>query len=208
LNCSDRKPVFRIPVNVDYQIEIQALEETIAADRQAGLNPICMIGNACTINTGSVDDLQTLADICAREQLWFHVDGAIGALVPLAPRRGYLMDGIQRADSIAMDLHKWLHVPFEAGVALIRNEELHRHTFSLTPDYLSHTARGLAGGEHWFGDYGLLTRSSGLESLALYQRARDIKIRAVDRPKHRPGSLPGRSDQIYSAVGTSRSGNN
>jgi aromatic-L-amino-acid/L-tryptophan decarboxylase len=150
----------RVPVNASYQVEIRALEEAIAADRQAGLRPICVIGNAGTINTGSVDDLHALADLCKREQLWFHVDGAIGALVPLAPKSGYLMDGIQRADSIAMDLHKWLHVPFEAGMALIRSEVLHRHTFSLTPDYLSHTERGLAGGAYWFSDYGLqLTRS-------------------------------------------------
>ncbi|HLE15761.1 MAG TPA: aminotransferase class V-fold PLP-dependent enzyme [Anaerolineales bacterium] len=150
----------RIPVNSDYQVDLRALEEAIAADRQAGLRPICVIGNAGTINTGSVDDLQALADLCEREQVWFHVDGAIGALVPLAPRRGYLMKGIERSDSIALDLHKWLHVPFEAGVALVRSEVDHLRTFSLTPDYLAHTERGLAGGSHWFTDYGLqLTRS-------------------------------------------------
>ncbi len=148
-----------IPVNPAYQVDIAALNKAIAADRQAGLRPICVIGNAGTVNTGSVDDLNALADICEREKLWFHVDGAIGALVTLAPKHKHLMKGIQRADSIAMDLHKWLHIPFEAGVALIRSEPDHRQTFSLTPEYLTHAERGLAGGSHWFSDYGLqLTR--------------------------------------------------
>jgi glutamate/tyrosine decarboxylase-like PLP-dependent enzyme len=149
----------RIPVNPAYQVDLVKLEEAIAADRRAGYRPICVIGNAGTVNTGSIDDLNALADLCEREGLWFHVDGAIGALVPLAPRHKDLMKGLQRADSIAMDLHKWLHVPFEAGVALVCNEPDHRRAFSLTPEYLAHTERGLAGGSSWFSDYGLqLTR--------------------------------------------------
>jgi glutamate/tyrosine decarboxylase-like PLP-dependent enzyme len=150
----------RIPVNSAFQVDLAKLEAAIAADRQSGLNPICVIGNAGTVNTGSIDDLEALAELCEREGLWFHIDGAIGALVPLAPEHKHLMKGIERADSIAMDLHKWLHVQFEAGVALVRRELDHRQTFSLTPAYLSHTERGLAGGSVWFSDYGLqLSRS-------------------------------------------------
>jgi len=150
----------RIPVNADFEIDLPQLEAAIAADRAAGLQPICVIGNAGTVNTGAVDDLNALADLCQREGLWFHVDGAIGALVTLAPKNKPLVAGIERADSIAMDLHKWLHIPFEAGVALVRHERDHRWTFSLTPEYLAHTERGMAAGSHWFSDYGLqLSRS-------------------------------------------------
>jgi glutamate/tyrosine decarboxylase-like PLP-dependent enzyme len=105
---------------------------------------LCVIGNAGTVNTGALDDLNALADLCASEDLWLHVDGAIGALVAISPTHRHLMAGIERADSIAMDLHKWLHIPFEAGVALVRSEHDHRWTFSLTPEYLAHTERGLA----------------------------------------------------------------
>ena len=145
----------KLPVNSDYQLDLTALAATVAADRDAGARPFCVVGNAGTINTGAVDDLNALADFCERERLWFHVDGAIGALVALSPTLKPLVAGLERADSLALDLHKWMHVPFEAGVALVRHEKPHRHTFSLTPEYLQHTPRGLAGGEVWFSDYGV-----------------------------------------------------
>jgi aromatic-L-amino-acid/L-tryptophan decarboxylase len=145
----------RIPTNRAYQIDLPQLESAIARDKAAGLRPIAVIGNAGTVNTGAVDDLNALADLCQREGLWFHVDGAIGALVRLAPKNRALVNGIERADSLAMDLHKWLHIPFEAGVALVRSEHDHRYTFSLTPEYLAHATRGLAGGTTWFSEYGL-----------------------------------------------------
>jgi len=113
------------------------------------------VGNAGTINTGAIDDLNALAGLCRREDLWFHVDGAIGAVAVLAPGAKPLLAGIERADSVGLDLHKWMHVPFEAGCILVRNEEAHRKTFSLTPEYLAHETRGLAAGAHWFSDYGL-----------------------------------------------------
>ncbi len=144
-----------IPVNEDYTINIKALQETIDADRRSGSLPICVIGNAGTINTGAVDDLNALADICAKENLWFHVDGAIGAVAVLSDKVKKSLSGIERADSIAMDLHKWMHIPFEAGCVLVRDSEAHRNTFSLTPEYLAHETRGLPGGHIWFSDYGL-----------------------------------------------------
>jgi len=98
--------------------------------------------------------LNALADLCQAEDIWFHVDGAIGAIAVLAENMKPLLAGIERADSIALDLHKWLHIPFEAGCVIVRSETKHRHTFSLTPEYLAHETRGLAAG-HWFSDYGL-----------------------------------------------------
>lgn len=145
----------KVPVKDDYTFDIQALEATIVADRAAGRRPICVIGSAGTVNTGAVDDLNALADLCEREGLWFHVDGAIGAVAVLAENVRPQLRGIERADSVALDLHKWLHVPFEAGCVLVRDAETHRRTFSLMVEYLEHESRGLAAGHVWFSDYGL-----------------------------------------------------
>ena len=157
----------RTPVNGAFEVDVQQLTDLIIADRNAGLQPICVIGNAGTVNTGAVDDLNALADLCTSQDLWFHVDGAIGALVTLAPQHRHLVSGIERADSLAMDLHKWLHIPFEAGVALVRSEHDHRWTFSLTPEYLAHAERGLAAGTLWFSDYGLQL-SRGFRALKVW----------------------------------------
>ena len=93
--------------------------------------------------------------------MWFHVDGAIGAVAVLADNVRDQLNGMERADSIALDLHKWMHIPFEAGCVLVRDEPAHREAFALTPEYLHREAeaRGLASGAFWFSDYGLqLTR--------------------------------------------------
>jgi glutamate/tyrosine decarboxylase-like PLP-dependent enzyme len=145
----------KIPVNEDYTIDLAALKQAIAADREAGYRPICVIGSAGTVNTGAIDDLNALADLCQEEDLWFHVDGAIGAVAVLAENIKPLLAGIERADSVALDLHKWMHIPFEAGCAIVRSDKAHRHAFSLTPEYLAHETRGLAAGHLWFNDYGL-----------------------------------------------------
>jgi aromatic-L-amino-acid decarboxylase len=165
----------RVPVNDQYKVEVSVLKEMIIADRSAGLQPICVIGNAGTVNTGAVDDLNALADLCASEDVWFHVDGAIGALVTLAPEHKHLVAGIERADSVAMDLHKWMHIPFEAGVALVRSEHDHRWTFSLTAEYLAHAERGLASGTHWFSEYGLQL-SRGFRALKVWMSIKEHGI--------------------------------
>jgi glutamate/tyrosine decarboxylase-like PLP-dependent enzyme len=145
----------RVPVQDDYTIDLAALQRMLGEDRAAGRQPICVIGTAGTVNTGAIDDLDVLADLCAREGLWFHVDGAIGAVAVLAENVRPRLRGIERADSVALDLHKWMHIPFEAGCVLVRDEPAHRSTFSLTPEYLEHGNRGLAGGNLWFSDYGI-----------------------------------------------------
>lgn len=150
-NASLRK----IQVKDDYTMDLHALKQAITEDREAGHLPICVIGNAGTINTGSVDDLNALADLCQSEGLWFHIDGAIGAVAVLAENVRSRLIGIERADSVALDLHKWMHIPFEAGCVIVRSEQAHRNTFSLTPEYLAHETRGLAAGHIWFSDYGL-----------------------------------------------------
>jgi aromatic-L-amino-acid/L-tryptophan decarboxylase len=157
----------KVPVDSSYRIDLGELEAMITADRAAGLKPCCVVGTAATINTGSVDDLDGLADLCAREKLWFHVDGAIGAVLALSTSHRGLVAGIERADSVALDLHKWLQVPFEAGCALVRDRQLHRGTFALTPEYLEKTERGLASGPLWFSEYGLQL-SRGFRALKVW----------------------------------------
>lgn len=145
----------KIPVRADFTIDLELLQQSIQYDRQTGHRPICVIGSAGTTNTGAVDDLNALADLCVREDLWFHVDGAIGAVGMLAENVKPKLTGIERADSVGLDLHKWMHIPFEAGCVIVRSEKSHRGTFSLTPEYLAHETRGLASGHLWFSDYGL-----------------------------------------------------
>ncbi|MDP5172864.1 MAG: pyridoxal-dependent decarboxylase [Bacteroidia bacterium] len=145
----------KIRVNPDYTINLEALANQIQEDRAKGLLPFCVIGTSGTVNTGAIDDLPALADLCEAENLWFHVDGAIGAVAVLAPNAKASLAGIERADSIAMDLHKWLHMPFEAGCVLIKDASAHKNAFSLIPEYLAKNTRGVASGENWPSEYGL-----------------------------------------------------
>jgi glutamate/tyrosine decarboxylase-like PLP-dependent enzyme len=170
----------RIAVDADYRIRTDELLSCIAADRSAGLQPCAVIGTAGTINTGSVDDLAALATICRREQLWFHVDGAIGAVLTLSPAHRARVAGMECADSVALDLHKWLHVPFEAGCVLVRDPEQQRAAFSLTPAYLQHAERGLAGGAHWYSDYGIQL-SRGFRALKIWLSFKEHGLDAFGR---------------------------
>lgn len=150
-----------IDVHPDYTIDIDALARRIQSDRAEGKVPFCVIANAGTINTGAVDDMTALAELCAAEKLWFHVDGAIGAVAVLAESVREQLRGMERADSVALDLHKWMHIPFEAGAVVIRDESAHKESFCLTPEYLQRDkhGRGLAAGPRWLSEYGLqLTR--------------------------------------------------
>src|SRR5262249_12740760 len=108
----------RIATDPRYRIDLAALARAIEEDRRAGCRPICVIGTAGTVNTGSTDDLAGLADLCRRENLWFHVDGAFGALVALSDRLRPIVAGLERADSVGFDLHKWMYQPFECAAVL------------------------------------------------------------------------------------------
>jgi len=150
----------KIAVNDDYTIDLKKLKSAIDQDIQSGMQPICIIATPGTVNTGAIDDLNAIADLCREYDIWFHVDGAIGAIAMLSDIVRPLLSGIERADSIALDLHKWMHVPFEAGCVLVRDEKAHRETFSLIPEYLEKSERGLAAGPVSFSEYGVqLSRS-------------------------------------------------
>ena len=145
-----------LPVNDYFQIDLQKLKATITKDRENGYLPFCVVGAAGTTNTGGIDDLDALADLCQQENLWLHVDGAFGAWTTLAPRARNKVAGIERADSLALDLHKWMYMQYEIGCILVRHEQQHREAFALMPDYLAHGegGRGLSGGDlPWFSDY-------------------------------------------------------
>jgi aromatic-L-amino-acid/L-tryptophan decarboxylase len=131
-----------VPVDDDFRMRTELLEEMISKDRLAGLRPFAITGTAGTINTGSVDDLDRIADIAEREGLWFHVDGAFGAMAGLSPETAGRVNGMERADSLAFDFHKWMYAPYEAGCVLIRDPEAHRHSFTVSASYLKPLSRG------------------------------------------------------------------
>jgi aromatic-L-amino-acid decarboxylase len=169
-----------IPVADDFTIDLSALRLAIQEDRANGVRPLCVVGCAGTVNTGAIDPLDALADLCDEENLWFHVDGAFGALAFLAPALRTRLKGIERADSLAFDMHKWMYLPYEVGCTLVRDAELHRRAFTLTPDYLEHTTRGIGGSELWFSDYGVqLTR--GFRALKVWMSLKEHGVDAFGR---------------------------
>ena len=143
-----------IAVDAEYRLDPAALVAAIRADKVAGRKPFAVIATAGTVNTGAIDPLAEIADICAAEGVWLHVDGAFGAMAMLSGALAPRLAGIERADSLAFDFHKWLHVPYDAGCVLVRDGEAHRATFSSRPTYLASHARGLAAGEPWPCDFG------------------------------------------------------
>jgi glutamate/tyrosine decarboxylase-like PLP-dependent enzyme len=171
-----RRNLRLIPVDADYRIDLDRLRSAIAEDRAAGRRPICVVGIAGTVNTGATDDLSGLGALCRRENLWFHVDGAFGALVRLAPELAGTVAGIESADSVAFDLHKWGYLPFEVGCTLVRHPDVHRATFAVAPSYLGATPRGAAAGGVLFADLGLQL-SRGFRALKVWMA---FKTHGVD----------------------------
>lgn len=166
------KALRKIPVDHDYRMNVASLEKMLAEDRQAGHLPFCIVGTAGTVNTGAIDPLDRLAEICQREKLWFHVDGAFGALAALVPEMRPQLAGMERADSIAFDLHKWMYLPYEAGCILVRSKAAHEKAFAVVPAYLAQHERGLMAGPEWFANYGLqLTR--GFRALKIWMALKE-----------------------------------
>ena len=150
----------RVAVDEEFRIKLDALRQAVDDDKRAGHRPFCVIGNAGTVNTGAIDDLAALAGFCREQDLWFHVDGAFGALARICPSLAPLVAGIEQADSIAFDLHKWIYLPFEVACVLVRDAKAHRDTFTMRPSYLAETSRGVIAGGLPFAERGLeLTRS-------------------------------------------------
>ena len=141
-----------VGVDAGYRMRIDELKAAIAADRAAGLKPLCVVGTAGTVNTGATDDLEAIADICEAEGMWFHVDGAFGAPVYWSETLRPIVRGMDRADSLAFDLHKWGYMPYDIGCVLIRDAEAHKAAFASGASYLTAMERGPAAGGLYFSD--------------------------------------------------------
>jgi aromatic-L-amino-acid/L-tryptophan decarboxylase len=148
----------KLPCDKQFRLPLVSLLAAIAHDRAAGLQPFCIIANAGTTNTGAVDPMNALAEICANEKMWLHVDGAFGAAAILCERGQKALRGLERADSISLDPHKWLFQSFECGCVLVRDGAQLKAAFQIMPDYLRDVHRESA--EVHPCDYGIqLTRS-------------------------------------------------
>jgi glutamate/tyrosine decarboxylase-like PLP-dependent enzyme len=144
----------RIPVDAEYRMDIAALRAAIAVDIAAGKTPFMLVGTAGSVDVGAFDDLTTLGEIARAHDMWFHVDGAFGALACLSPTLSPLLTGIADADSVAFDFHKWAQVTYDAGCVLVRDPALHEAVFARATNYLAAAPRGLAGGQPWPCDLG------------------------------------------------------
>jgi glutamate/tyrosine decarboxylase-like PLP-dependent enzyme len=156
-----------VPVDADRRMDVDALRRMIGEDREAGMRPFLVAASAGTVSTGAVDPFDAIADTCAAEELWFHVDGAYGAVGILDPRLDELFSGMERADSLALDPHKWLSVPVECGCILIRDSATMRDTFSLVPAYLRTEENRGIGGLPWFAEYGF-QQTRGFRALKVW----------------------------------------
>jgi glutamate/tyrosine decarboxylase-like PLP-dependent enzyme len=144
-----------IPVDDRYRMRIAELEAAIRRDRDEGRRPVAVCASAGTVNTGAIDPLREISAVCRRYAVWFHVDGSYGGPAVLTQCYRPELEAMALADSLALDPHKWLYVPIEAGLALVRDGEALRDTFSLVPPYI-HTAGNPSGvyGPPWFSEYG------------------------------------------------------
>ncbi len=143
-----------IPMTADFQIDLQQLQQTLQADKNAGFHPFLIIGSAGTVDVGAIDDLNSLATIAETEKCWFHIDGAYGALGMLSAGIAPRLAGIERASSIAFDFHKWGQVPYDAGYILVRDGTDQLESFSSPAHYLKRETRGMAAGSPWPCDLG------------------------------------------------------
>ncbi len=169
-----------VPVDGEWRADVPAMRAAIHRDRESGLRPMCIVGTAGTVNTGAIDDLAALGRLAREEALWFHVDAAIGAAVALSPNLAPRIAGLEQADSVAFDLHKWLHVPYEAGCVFVRDAKLHRETFTLTPPYLENHARGVLANSRFMADYGPQL-SRGFRALKIWMSLKEHGVERLGR---------------------------
>jgi glutamate/tyrosine decarboxylase-like PLP-dependent enzyme len=172
----------KVACDDDYRLHLPALQRAAEADRAAGLHPFCVVANAGTTNTGAIDPLPELAGYCQREGLWLHVDGAYGAAAALCERGRELLAGLEHADSLALDPHKWLYQPFEIGCVLVRDRQWMRQAFHIRPEYLA----DIEGpeGEINLCDYGIQL-SRGFRALKLWMTLKVMGGAAIERALER-----------------------
>ena len=169
----------KVPSDDAFRMDVAKLKAMMDADRSNGLRPACVIATAGTTNTGSIDDLSAIADLCRDEGMWMHVDGCIGAPIAISPKNRQLVAGIERADSLALDLHKGFHAPFDVGCALLRDRCQHRITFAEDAEFLQKMSRGIAVGER-LSDYNLDT-SRGFRALKIWMMLKEHGVEKFGR---------------------------
>lgn len=170
------KSLHEVPTDDHQRMDTTALEYAIQKDISAGIKPACVIGTVGTTNTGALDDLKEISRLCKKYDIWFHVDGCIGAFLRLSPSHRHLCDGIDLADSIALDPHKWLHTPFEAGCILIRDAKRHFETMEMHGEYLQLQTRGIIAGK-FLADYSF-ELSRGFKALKIWM---SLKENGIDK---------------------------
>lgn len=169
-----------VGVDSEHRMKLDELAQAVREDRAAGNLPFCVIGTAGTVNVGSTDDLTGLAEFCRRENLWFHVDGAFGAFARLSPKLKHLVEGMEHADSLACDLHKWMSVNYDSAALLVRDREIHRAAFASSEAYLAAAARGVIAGGLRFAERGIdLSRS--FKALKAWMMIKSCGIEAFAR---------------------------
>ncbi len=180
-----------LPVTTDYAMDVNALEASIREDRSRGLQPFAIAATAGTTNTGAFDDLNAVADVAEREGLWLHVDGAFGAFAALVPELKHLVSGMERADSLAFDLHKWFLAPIEAGVVFVKDAQAHAKAFTEDAGYVKGLSGGLANYDvSYYGLSPQLTR--GFKALKVWMALKahgvapyaDVVRRNIEQARH------------------------
>ena len=144
----------KIPVDAQHRLQVDQLVAAIEQDRRAGRQPFCVVATSGSVDVGAIDDLRAIAKVAQQHNLWFHVDGACGALGKLSAKIAKQLIGIELADSIALDFHKWVQVPYDAGFLLVRDGAVHHDTFAAPAAYLRRETRGMAAGSPWPCDFG------------------------------------------------------
>ncbi len=196
-NCVDKavdllglgtRQLRKVATDGAFRMRVPALRDAVAADRSAGFTPAIVVGNAGTVNTGSIDPLEEIADFCARESLWFHADGAYGAMAVLAPALRPMFAGLERAHSVAADPHKWLYVPYEAGAALVREGGRLSDAFRRPAEYLVQDSESPVNGPVLFNERGP-ELSRGFKALKVWMGLKRHGRRAYARQIERDVAL-------------------
>ncbi|MCW3107857.1 MAG: amino acid decarboxylase [Segetibacter sp.] len=170
----------KIEVDDNYKIRIDLLVKAIEKDKTGGYEPFCIIGNAGTVNTGAIDDLNQLAIIAKKENLWFHVDGAFGIVPKILPEFDEILKGCEAADSLAFDFHKWFYVNYDVGCVMIRDQSIHEAAFEVKANYLLKHERGIIAGPGNFHHLGVeLTR--GFRSLKVWMMLKENGLAKYQR---------------------------
>jgi len=188
-----------LPTDDEFRLAPATILDAVGRDRASGHHPFCVVATAGTVSTGAIDPIDAIADVCERDGLWLHVDGAYGAIAAAAPDRSPRLAALGRADSLALDPHKWLSVPVECGAALVRDGAVLRDAFSLVPPYLRTEEGKGFGGLPWFSEYGF-QQTRGFRALKLWMTLEHLGRAGVGRHVSRHVALARRLAALVDAT--------